>query len=96
VAASQTIKRRRYLRQIATRKSLDPSRAKPEPTERQVALRAAASERDKQLGQLGVDYGRRIYELYNEWAEKRKAVWEGYEEQRNLILQAAMLKAKAE
>lgn len=80
-------KRSRHLRRERSRLAREGH-----PTEqRRAAMRAAASDRDKRLRELRLEYEPKIAELVAKQEEKRREIWVDYDARRELILKAHIL-----
>lgn len=86
-------KRDRYLRRVARRTATTADRPKRERSEKEIALDAAAAEKTRRLAELRHEYEPKIAELEIEYAEKRREVWRDYEQRKELIRTATLLKA---
>jgi hypothetical protein len=94
VSIEQTAKRARYLKRVRRRASRLSDTPRREPTDRQSALAAAAAEKTKRLNDLRAKYEPKIADLELEYADKRREVWDDYEQRKELIRQAVILDGK--
>lgn len=88
-------KRAKYVKRMRARVARSNDRPKRQPTDKEVALAAAAHEKSKRLTELRMKYEPKIVELEVEYADKRREVWADYDERKKLIHQAQLLDRKA-
>lgn len=85
--------RARALARVQARTAKTADRPKRERSEKEIALDAAVAEKTRRLAELRREYEPKIADLEVEYAEKRREVWRDYEQRKELIRTATLLKA---